>query len=89
MIVIDASLIAKYVIREENWDNLEHYLLYNDVISVDFMLKEVLNPIRKSSRKTRHKYDLHTIKSKNTYLIHPSRLSTFTNSWKLCGERIT
>ncbi len=47
MIVIDASSVTKYVLKEENWKEVKDYLLYNDVISIDLMLKEVLNAIWK------------------------------------------
>ncbi len=47
MIVIDASSVAKYVLKEENWREIKEYLLYNEVISLDLMFKEVLNAIWK------------------------------------------
>ncbi len=45
--MVDASSIAKYVLREENWINVEKYLLIEEVFSLDLMLKEVLNAIWK------------------------------------------
>ncbi len=47
MIVIDASSVAKYVLKEENWREIREYLLYSEVFSLDLMLKEVLNAIWK------------------------------------------
>ena len=47
MIVIDASSVAKYVLREENWELIEKRLLHDDVITLNLMLEEVLNAIWK------------------------------------------
>ncbi len=46
MIVIDASSLAKYLLREENWEAIEEYLA-RGVRSVDHVLKEVSNAIWK------------------------------------------
>ncbi len=45
--MIDASTVAKYILREENWLEVEEYLLKDRVLSLDIMLKEVLNAIWK------------------------------------------
>ncbi|NPA05413.1 MAG: type II toxin-antitoxin system VapC family toxin [Crenarchaeota archaeon] len=47
MIVIDASAVAKYLLREQGWGEVERYLVEDDVVSLDLMLKEVLNTIWK------------------------------------------
>ncbi len=47
MIVIDASSLAKYVLREENWFKVEKYLYRDNILSIDLLLKEVLNAIWK------------------------------------------
>ncbi len=47
MIVIDASSVAKYILKEENWREIREYLLCNEVFSLDLMLKEVLNAVWK------------------------------------------
>ncbi len=46
MIVIDASALAKYLLREENWEAVEDYLL-KKVYSLDLAVKEVANAIWK------------------------------------------
>ncbi len=46
MIVIDASTLAKYLLREENWEQIEGYLI-RGVYSVDHIVKEVANAIWK------------------------------------------
>ena len=46
MIVIDASTLAKFVLREENWGRV-YELLSTEVISVDHVVKEVANTIWK------------------------------------------
>ena len=46
MIVIDASALAKYLLREEGWTSIEEYLV-EGVYSVDLVVKEVANAIWK------------------------------------------
>ncbi|BAA29464.1 type II toxin-antitoxin system VapC family toxin [Pyrococcus horikoshii] len=46
MIVIDASSIAKYILREENWEEVRKYLL-DDPHSLTLALAEVSNAIWK------------------------------------------
>ena len=46
MIVIDASALAKYLLRERGWRSIEHYL-EKGVYSVDHVVKEVANAIWK------------------------------------------
>ncbi len=46
MIVIDASALAKYLLREEGWESIEEYLV-KGVYSVDHIVKEVANAIWK------------------------------------------
>ena len=46
MIVIDASALAKYVLKEENWLEVGDYLK-RGVLSVDHIIKEVGNAIWK------------------------------------------
>ncbi len=46
MIVIDASTLAKYLLKEEGWLSVEEYLL-EGVRSVDLVVKEVANAIWK------------------------------------------
>ena len=46
MIVIDASALAKYLLREQGWRSIEHYL-EKGVYSVDHVVKEVANAIWK------------------------------------------
>lgn len=46
MIVIDASSIAKYILREENWEKIRDYLL-NEPYSLTLALAEVSNAIWK------------------------------------------
>ena len=48
MIVIDASSLAKYVLKEEGWLKVEEYLL-KEVCSIDHVIKEVANAIWKHS----------------------------------------
>ena len=44
MIVIGASALAKHLLREEGWGNIEEYLV-RAVYSVDLIVKEVINAI--------------------------------------------
>ena len=46
MIVIDASSLTKYLLREEGWESIEGYLI-KGVCSVDHIVKEVANAIWK------------------------------------------
>ena len=47
MIVIDASSLAKYILKEENWREVENWLYIDKILSIDLVLKEVLNVIWK------------------------------------------
>jgi predicted nucleic acid-binding protein len=47
VIVIDASSLAKYVIKEGNWVSVEEYLLSREVLTLDLAVKEVLNAVWK------------------------------------------
>ena len=49
MIVIDASSLAKYIIKEEGWTGVEKYLVNNQVYTLDLAVKEILNVIWKYS----------------------------------------
>ena len=46
MIVIDASSLSKYLLKEENWRKIRKYLVMS-VYSVDHIVKEVSNAIWK------------------------------------------
>jgi predicted nucleic acid-binding protein len=46
VIVIDASALAKFILREENWGKV-YEILSTEVISVDHVVKEVANTIWK------------------------------------------
>jgi len=46
VIVIDASSLAKYLLRERGWESVERYLV-KDVCSIDLVIKEVANAIWK------------------------------------------
>lgn len=46
MIVIDASSLTKYILREENWRRVREYLL-DDPYSLTLALAEVSNAIWK------------------------------------------
>lgn len=48
MIAIDASSLAKYVLREENWRDVRDHLI-NEVFSLNLALAEVSNAIWKHS----------------------------------------
>ena len=51
MIVIDASTLAKYVLREEGWESVSELLWRSrPLVSVDHVLKEVGNAIWKYAR---------------------------------------
>ncbi|RLF22223.1 MAG: PIN domain nuclease [Thermoprotei archaeon] len=49
MIVIDASSLAKYIIKEKGWLDVERYLLEEEVHTLDLALKEVVNVIWKQA----------------------------------------
>ena len=46
MIIIDASTLAKYILKEANWLDVETYL-FLDLCSIDHIVKEVSNAIWK------------------------------------------
>jgi predicted nucleic acid-binding protein len=46
VIVIDASTLAKFVLREENWERV-YEVLSKETISVDHVVKEIANAIWK------------------------------------------
>ena len=46
MIVIDASALSKYILREKNWIEVENYLL-KGLYSIDYIVKEVANSLWK------------------------------------------
>jgi len=48
VIVIDASTLSKYLLKEENWREVKKYLIMG-VYSVDHIVKEVSNAIWKHS----------------------------------------
>jgi len=45
VIVIDASSLTKYLLKEPFWEEVERYLLEEDIYSVDHVLKEALNAV--------------------------------------------
>ncbi len=49
MIVIDASSLAKYIIKEGGWLDVERYLLEEEVHTLNLALKEVVNAIWKQA----------------------------------------
>ena len=49
MIVIDASSLAKYILKEPRWDVIKGYLEREEVYTVDHAVKEVLNAIWKNT----------------------------------------
>jgi len=49
VIVIDASSLAKYIIKEKGWLDVERYLLEEEVHTLDLALKEVVNVIWKQA----------------------------------------
>ena len=44
--VVDSSVLAKYVLREEGWEEVEKYL-ERGTITLDLAVKEVLNALWK------------------------------------------
>ncbi len=53
MIVVDASLTAKLVLREEGWERVLELLRREEAYTVDHALKEVLNAVWKACRPRR------------------------------------
>ncbi len=48
MIVVDASALAKYILKEPRWNIIEDYLRKDEIYTVDHAVKEVLNAIWKN-----------------------------------------
>ena len=48
VIVVDASALAKYILREDNWRSIRSFL-EKETISLDHVVKEVANAIWKKS----------------------------------------
>ena len=63
MTVIDASAIAKYILREENWEQVRDYLVA-EPRSLDLALAEVANAIWK------HQVIYRKISSRETVLLN-------------------
>ena len=47
MIVVDASALAKYVLRERGWESVGEWLLREEPVTLDQAVKEVLNAVWK------------------------------------------
>ncbi|MCD6368455.1 MAG: type II toxin-antitoxin system VapC family toxin [Thermoproteales archaeon] len=47
MIVVDASALTAFILREEGWEELAEYMVYT--VSVDHVVKEVVNAIWKAA----------------------------------------
>ncbi len=48
MIVVDASTLAKYVLKESNWRSVRNFILANKpLLSLELLLNEVLNVLWK------------------------------------------
>jgi len=47
VIVIDASSLAKYILKEDNWIEVEEAIKTNDIYSIDLITKEILNTVWK------------------------------------------
>ncbi len=60
--------MAKYVLKERNWLSIEQYLFEQNIISIDLVLKEVLNTIWKHFVLLRN-YDQETAFSKKKILF--------------------
>jgi len=45
VIVIDASALAKYILKEPKWEIIERYLVEYNVYSIDLIMKEILNAV--------------------------------------------
>jgi len=50
VIVVDASALAKLILREEGWESVTKHLAAEESITVDHALKEVLNAVWKAAR---------------------------------------
>ncbi len=50
MIVVDASLVAKLVLKEDGWEEVLGLLRREEAVTVDHALKEVLNAVWKACR---------------------------------------
>lgn len=74
MIVIDSSALAKYLLREECWEEVEKYLL-KPTYSVNHIVKEVSNAIWK-----------HTVIRK--YIPRSTALTVYSQLKKLIEEEI-
>ena len=48
MIVIDASALAKYILKEPKWKDVEEYIYRDDVYSVNLIVAECANAIWKA-----------------------------------------
>lgn len=52
MIVIDASALAKYILHEEDWEEVSRYVRkMKPLYSIDHVLKEVVNAVWKHTMK--------------------------------------
>jgi predicted nucleic acid-binding protein len=49
VIVIDASALAKYILKEPGWREINKLIAENDVVSVNLVLVEVANAIWKNT----------------------------------------
>ncbi len=50
MIVVDASVLAKYVLKEKGWERVSSILsLSDEALTLDHALKEVLNAVWKTT----------------------------------------
>jgi len=47
VIIVDSSVLAKYVLRENDWDAVERHLAVSKSVTCDLALKEVANTIWK------------------------------------------
>ncbi|MEL9940659.1 MAG: type II toxin-antitoxin system VapC family toxin [Ignisphaera sp.] len=75
MIVIDASALAKYLLREEGWREVESLLLQSPIYSIDHVVKEVANAIWRHT--TLHRY-----------ISSDMALAVFSQLKKLVDEKI-
>jgi len=49
VIVIDASSLVKYLLKEDNWLGVEEWLVKDDVYTLDHAVKEILNALWKAT----------------------------------------
>ncbi len=49
--MVDASILARFILREEGWEKARDLLASDTVVTVDHALKEVLNAIWKAVRR--------------------------------------